>query len=418
MRTGFFSRLLQCLLLSAFLYAVIPVHRAVAAGQCQVSLNGVNIGATSVDVGGQGGSDQGSSLYNIKVCGDLSQAVGKKLRAAVSYNITLFWSPFINFDLNPVTTVSSNSCTEGQIKINIGEGQKANAKININIENGPDICDTSWARLLPATSTDPGWSSALTEMCSSFGVTPTTNISTNSNLAFSLSFPPAMSKNIRDGSAFDPSGVSEKYYLSIKNNGTEILFREFNLFTGVTQAQMSISAGTDLKGETGNYTATVSRYRNQSTQDNFCGNAVIFTVGTPAKPGSAGSGEIDKATFDLCKQATGDKEQAECQKCLGKITIPGKEGLWTAVGCIPTDTQGIVESLLRIGLGLSGGFVILTILAAAFMFATSSGDPKKVQEAQEMVSAAIIGLLFVIFSVIILTFIGVSVLRIPGFGTS
>jgi len=68
-------------------------------------------------------------------------------------------------------------------------------------------------------------------------------------------------------------------------------------------------------------------------------------------------------------------------------------------------------------LGLSGGVVLLSILAGAFMLITSAGEPKQVQEAQEMITAAIIGLLFIIFSILILQFVGVSILHIPGFGT-
>ncbi len=79
--------------------------------------------------------------------------------------------------------------------------------------------------------------------------------------------------------------------------------------------------------------------------------------------------------------------------------------------------EGLVTSLLRIGIGLAGGFVLLSILYGSFLLTTSSGDPKRVQEGQEMITSAIMGLLFVIFSVIILRFIGVSILQIPGFGT-
>lgn len=94
-----------------------------------------------------------------------------------------------------------------------------------------------------------------------------------------------------------------------------------------------------------------------------------------------------------------------------------QQGVWTAIGCIPTSPQGIVQSLLRVGLGMAGGVVVLSVLAGAFMLTTSSGEPKKVQEAQELISSAIIGLLFVVFSVIILQFIGVQILRLPGFGS-
>lgn len=122
----------------------------------------------------------------------------------------------------------------------------------------------------------------------------------------------------------------------------------------------------------------------------------------------------------LCEQAAAS-DRDECEKCVssGNITNPNDadQKFWTAFGCVSTTTEGIVTSFLRIGLGMAGGFVLLSILYGAFLLTTSSGDPKRVQEGQEMVSSAVMGLFFVIFSIIILRFIGVSILQIPGFGT-
>jgi hypothetical protein len=127
--------------------------------------------------------------------------------------------------------------------------------------------------------------------------------------------------------------------------------------------------------------------------------------------------------FDICTQVH-TADQRRCNICLcgednckGKTIVPEKIKIWTSIGCIPASKQGIVESLLRVGLGLSGGVLVIMILAGAFNLATSAGETKKVQEAQEMISAAIMGLLFVIFSVIILRFIVINVLHIPGFGS-
>ena len=58
------------------------------------------------------------------------------------------------------------------------------------------------------------------------------------------------------------------------------------------------------------------------------------------------------------------------------------------------------------------------ILVGAFMLSVSQGDPNKTKEAKEIITSAIIGLLFVIFSVTILQFVGVEILHIPGFGES
>ncbi|MFH1959358.1 MAG: hypothetical protein ABIJ22_03465, partial [Patescibacteria group bacterium] len=93
------------------------------------------------------------------------------------------------------------------------------------------------------------------------------------------------------------------------------------------------------------------------------------------------------------------------------------DGIWTAIGCIDTSsTQGIVGKLMTVGIGIAGGIALLMILASAFLFATSEGEPKRTSEAKEILTSAIVGLLFIIFSVTILQFIGVNILKIPEFG--
>lgn len=164
----------------------------------------------------------------------------------------------------------------------------------------------------------------------------------------------------------------------------------------------------------GNYYFVVSGLGGDGKQ--YC-KQDSFRVGeTPGEsPGTVSS-------FKLCSQAANFDETNKCNDCLRGQTL-GKDqnqqpivGIWTAVGCVPTSPQGIVQSILRIGLGMAGGIVVLSVLAGAFMLATSAGNPKQVEEAQQLISSAIIGLLFVVFSVIILQFIGVQVLHIPGFG--
>ncbi len=143
------------------------------------------------------------------------------------------------------------------------------------------------------------------------------------------------------------------------------------------------------------------------------------------------SDNAESVPFALCQQVADagstdpNSDYQQCLSCFGSgagksVGEGDKEApkaFWTAFGCVRVSKNGMVQDLLRIGLGISGGFVLLTILYGAFLLTTSSGNPKRVQEGQEMISSAVMGLFFVIFSVIILQFIGVSLLRIPGFGT-
>jgi hypothetical protein len=100
----------------------------------------------------------------------------------------------------------------------------------------------------------------------------------------------------------------------------------------------------------------------------------------------------------------------QCASCYGQ------GGIWTAIGCISQDPRSLVSKLINFGVGISGGIALLIILASAFSLTISQGDVKKTTDAKEWLTAAVIGLIFIILSVSILEFIGSTVLRIPGFG--
>lgn len=73
-----------------------------------------------------------------------------------------------------------------------------------------------------------------------------------------------------------------------------------------------------------------------------------------------------------------------------------------------------INNLLQIGVGLGGGIAFLLILVSGFQTITSGANPEKLHEAKELMTAAISGLLLIIFSVFILRLIGVDILQIPG----
>lgn len=134
-----------------------------------------------------------------------------------------------------------------------------------------------------------------------------------------------------------------------------------------------------------------------------------------------GPGNIDfqqtgeKVDWELCNQVPGDPGDGDskrgiCNRC------QDSGGVWTAVGCITHTPGGIVNQITQVGLFIAGGIALLMIIIAAFKFTISKGDPKRVGEAKELLQSAIIGLLFIVFSVTILQFIGVTIFRIPGFG--
>lgn len=126
------------------------------------------------------------------------------------------------------------------------------------------------------------------------------------------------------------------------------------------------------------------------------------------------------ADFRFCEQVPGDiddpsTQRGKCAQCVGR---EGEDEdvvkLFTAVGCLRIDERGLVADLVKLLLGVAGGVALLTILASAFLIATSQGDPSRVKQARELMTAAVAGIFFMIFSVITLQFVGVEILQIPG----
>lgn len=124
---------------------------------------------------------------------------------------------------------------------------------------------------------------------------------------------------------------------------------------------------------------------------------------------TAGTAADDSVGESACRfVTTGDA--GACKSCFEG------GGAWTAIGCIgqggtPND---FVSWFLKLGTGLGGGIAFLLILFSGFQRITSAGNPEKLHEAKELMTAAISGLLLIIFSIFLLRLIGVDILQIPG----
>jgi Na+(H+)/acetate symporter ActP len=89
----------------------------------------------------------------------------------------------------------------------------------------------------------------------------------------------------------------------------------------------------------------------------------------------------------------------------------------TAIGQIdPTNLQGFVQQLLNLAFGVAGGIAFLLMLFGVFQVMTSAGNPERMKSGSELITSALTGLLFIVFSIFILKLIGITVLDIPGFG--
>lgn len=94
----------------------------------------------------------------------------------------------------------------------------------------------------------------------------------------------------------------------------------------------------------------------------------------------------------------------------------GGKGVQTALGCLPTNISDFIgKFLLRWAVGLAGVAALFLIIFAGFQIMTAAGNPEKLQAGRELLTSAIIGLLFIIFSVVLLQVIGIKILEIPNF---
>jgi len=141
----------------------------------------------------------------------------------------------------------------------------------------------------------------------------------------------------------------------------------------------------------------------------FLGSLVIAKTFNP-KITEAETGSPKPKTIEV-------KDKVFCGSDDKPTTVPvaGEERIYTAIGCIPvSSTQKFIKWILGWVIGIGGGIALMLIIVASFQIMTSSGNPEKVQAGKELLTSAIAGLIMLIFSVFILKFIGIDILKLPG----
>ena len=90
--------------------------------------------------------------------------------------------------------------------------------------------------------------------------------------------------------------------------------------------------------------------------------------------------------------------------------------VWTAIGCLEAgNPTHFIGQILGWSTIVGAGIAFLLIVFGGFQITTAAGDPKRVKAAQELITAAIGGLLLIIFSIFLLNLIGIKVLNLgPG----
>lgn len=115
---------------------------------------------------------------------------------------------------------------------------------------------------------------------------------------------------------------------------------------------------------------------------------------------------------DKCKDPTA----IDCSKAGGEpCNDANGPGFKTAIGCIHTTPKGFVKDFLTFAVSIGGGLAFVMMLFGSFQMMTSGGNPQNLQGGKDTLQNAIIGLLFIIFSILLMKIIGIDILNIPGF---
>lgn len=94
------------------------------------------------------------------------------------------------------------------------------------------------------------------------------------------------------------------------------------------------------------------------------------------------------------------------------ITCSNLSDVDTALGCIPTEPAELVKWVLGWSIAIGGGLAVLLSLWGGVTIILAGGNPEKINEGKEVITSAISGILFILFSVFLLRFIGVDILGI------
>lgn len=150
-------------------------------------------------------------------------------------------------------------------------------------------------------------------------------------------------------------------------------------------------------------------------------------------PPTTSSTVIGEANCDLCGYCKGQppsQSWAKCRSCLYKavgesvasenktligLPTPDPNHYYTSLGCLSTDPGEFAGQTATFFFSIVGGIAFLYFLYGAGIIATSRADPERLNHGKRVVLGAVIGLLFVLFSVFIIRFLAGS-LGIPGFG--
>lgn len=122
---------------------------------------------------------------------------------------------------------------------------------------------------------------------------------------------------------------------------------------------------------------------------------------------------VEKCNPALQGQMIGPDIKVEAQKC--QDSTPDNPKLATALGCIPTSPVDFIDWLFKLAVGLGSGIAFLLMAWGSILLVTAQGNPEQIKAGKDTFVSAGAGLLFIIFAIFIMRFIGADIIKIPGF---
>jgi hypothetical protein len=116
--------------------------------------------------------------------------------------------------------------------------------------------------------------------------------------------------------------------------------------------------------------------------------------------------EVRQNVFSNCGGFQSDGEQIACINCYKQSA----KFIYNSLGCFDPSQNGLVIRILQIGIGIISVVGIAMIMRAAFLRQT--GDPAKIQESWNIITAVVLGLILMLSSIILLKFIGINILQL------
>lgn len=140
------------------------------------------------------------------------------------------------------------------------------------------------------------------------------------------------------------------------------------------------------------------------------------------------SGEICVAAYygpycdgSLCRTTLGrcipDPNSANSDPNAGACPFdPTQNYIPTALGCIPTQPGALASATITLLIGIGSGLALFFIIFGSGKLILSQGNPEAINQAKEVITSAIIGLVFIVLSVTILQIVGFDILRLGELG--